>query len=126
MLAPAVQRIAQQVEIEAKRLAPPTKRWVTMVTTGSGPPTSRHRARWSLGVARHGRRYPEQQRDPHPSAQPKVAGSHRYRRPRRRHGDVPEGWYTVGLSTEDSLKFDSEPYFEQVRSPQSSYPARTF
>ncbi|MGW2550122.1 hypothetical protein [Streptomyces sp. NPDC001635] len=30
MLAPAVQRIAHQVEIEAKRLAPPTKRWVTM------------------------------------------------------------------------------------------------
>lgn len=30
MLAPAVHRIAVQVEIEAKRLAPPTKRWVTM------------------------------------------------------------------------------------------------
>lgn len=30
MLAPAVQRIAHQVEIEAKRLAPPTKRWVTV------------------------------------------------------------------------------------------------
>ncbi|GHH22007.1 hypothetical protein [Streptomyces lanatus] len=30
MLAPAVQRIARQVEIEAKLLAPPTKRWVTM------------------------------------------------------------------------------------------------
>lgn len=30
MLAPAVQRIAQQVEVEAKRLAPPTKRWVTV------------------------------------------------------------------------------------------------
>lgn len=30
MLAPAVQRIARQVEVEAKRLAPPTKRWVTM------------------------------------------------------------------------------------------------
>ncbi|MEU5978433.1 hypothetical protein [Streptomyces sp. NPDC047315] len=30
MLAPAVQRIARQVEIEAKRFAPPTKRWVTV------------------------------------------------------------------------------------------------
>ncbi|MEU1592774.1 hypothetical protein ABZ468_07910 [Streptomyces sp. NPDC005708] len=30
MLAPAVQRIAHQVEVEAKRLAPPTKRWVTV------------------------------------------------------------------------------------------------
>ncbi|MFF1600828.1 hypothetical protein ACFVYV_25520 [Streptomyces mirabilis] len=30
MLAPYVQRIAHQVEIEAKRLAPPTKRWVTV------------------------------------------------------------------------------------------------
>ncbi|MER5222848.1 hypothetical protein [Streptomyces flaveus] len=30
MLAPAVHRIAMRVEIEAKRLAPPTKRWVTM------------------------------------------------------------------------------------------------
>ncbi|MFE6185463.1 hypothetical protein ACFQ6U_13660 [Streptomyces sp. NPDC056465] len=30
MLAPAVQRIARQVEIEAKRLAPPTKTWVTV------------------------------------------------------------------------------------------------
>ncbi|MET7573411.1 hypothetical protein ABZT04_33675 [Streptomyces sp. NPDC005492] len=30
MIAPAVQRIAHQVEIEAKRLAPPTKRWVTV------------------------------------------------------------------------------------------------
>lgn len=30
MLAPAVQRIAHQVEVEAKRLAPPVKRWVTM------------------------------------------------------------------------------------------------
>ncbi|TXS56545.1 hypothetical protein [Streptomyces sp. t39] len=30
MLAPAVHRIARQVEIEAKRLAPPTKRWVTV------------------------------------------------------------------------------------------------
>jgi hypothetical protein len=30
MIAPYVQRIAHQVEIEAKRLAPPTKRWVTV------------------------------------------------------------------------------------------------
>ncbi|MFF9901229.1 hypothetical protein [Streptomyces longispororuber] len=30
MIAPHIQRIAHQVEVEAKRLAPPTKRWVTM------------------------------------------------------------------------------------------------
>jgi hypothetical protein len=30
MIAPHVARIAHQVEVEAKRLAPPTKRWVTM------------------------------------------------------------------------------------------------
>ncbi|MFN1193376.1 hypothetical protein ACK03K_34495 [[Kitasatospora] papulosa] len=30
MVAPAVHRIARQVEIEAKRLAPPVKRWVTV------------------------------------------------------------------------------------------------
>ena len=30
MLAPHVQRVARLVEVEAKRLAPPTKRWVTM------------------------------------------------------------------------------------------------
>ncbi|MFE9993535.1 phage tail tube protein [Streptomyces avermitilis] len=39
---------------------------------------------------------------------------------------MPAGWYTVGLFTEDSLKFNSEPNFEQVRSAQSSYPTRTF
>ncbi|WP_328491174.1 IPT/TIG domain-containing protein [Streptomyces zaomyceticus] len=39
---------------------------------------------------------------------------------------MPDGWYTVGLFTEDSLKFNSEPNFEQVRSAQSSYPTRTF
>ncbi|MFE7072557.1 IPT/TIG domain-containing protein [Streptomyces sp. NPDC057620] len=39
---------------------------------------------------------------------------------------MPEGWYTVGLFTEDSMKFNSEPNFEQVRSAQSSYPTRTF
>ncbi|MFG2986259.1 hypothetical protein ACGFYQ_34245 [Streptomyces sp. NPDC048258] len=36
------------------------------------------------------------------------------------------GWRSVGLTTEDSLKFASEPNFEQVRSAQSSYPTRTF
>jgi hypothetical protein len=30
MVAPHVHRIAQQVELEAKRLAPPTKSWVTV------------------------------------------------------------------------------------------------
>ncbi|MFD7334928.1 hypothetical protein ACFV98_02845 [Streptomyces violascens] len=30
MVAPHVQRIARQVEVEARRLAPPTKRWVTV------------------------------------------------------------------------------------------------
>ncbi|GGW95221.1 hypothetical protein [Streptomyces noursei] len=30
MIAPHIRRIAHQVEIEAKRLAPPTKRWVTV------------------------------------------------------------------------------------------------
>ncbi|MBZ6253620.1 phage head morphogenesis protein [Streptomyces olivaceus] len=30
MLAPDVRRIAMQVEVQAKRLAPPTKRWVTV------------------------------------------------------------------------------------------------
>ncbi|WP_413100911.1 hypothetical protein [Streptomyces sp. Inha503] len=30
MITPYVQRIAHQVEVEAKRLAPPTKQWVTM------------------------------------------------------------------------------------------------
>lgn len=39
---------------------------------------------------------------------------------------MPEGWYSVGLFTEDSLKFNSEPNFEQVRSAQSYYPTRTF
>ncbi|MFI5990291.1 hypothetical protein ACIBAC_00355 [Streptomyces sp. NPDC051362] len=33
---------------------------------------------------------------------------------------------SVGLTTEDSLKFNSEPNFEQVKSAQSSYPTRTF
>ncbi|MFE1206330.1 IPT/TIG domain-containing protein [Streptomyces sp. NPDC058762] len=39
---------------------------------------------------------------------------------------MPDGWYTVGLFTEDSLKFNAEPNFEQVRSAQSYYPTRTF
>ncbi|MER6616265.1 IPT/TIG domain-containing protein [Streptomyces xantholiticus] len=39
---------------------------------------------------------------------------------------MPAGWRAVGLTTEDSLKFNSEPTFEQVRSAQSSYPTRTF
>lgn len=39
---------------------------------------------------------------------------------------MPEGWYPVGLFTEDSLKFNSEPNFEQVRSAQSFFPTRTF
>jgi hypothetical protein len=30
LVAPAVHRIAHQVQVEAQRLAPPTKRWVTM------------------------------------------------------------------------------------------------
>ncbi|MFF9901226.1 hypothetical protein [Streptomyces longispororuber] len=39
---------------------------------------------------------------------------------------MPEGWRAVGFTTEDSLKFNSEPNFEQVRSAQSSHPTRTF
>ncbi|GGW95286.1 hypothetical protein [Streptomyces noursei] len=39
---------------------------------------------------------------------------------------MPAGWHAVGLTTEDSLKFNQEPNFEQVRSAQSSYPTRTF
>ncbi|MFH8466050.1 MULTISPECIES: hypothetical protein [unclassified Streptomyces] len=39
---------------------------------------------------------------------------------------MPNGWRAVGLTTEDSLKFNNEPNFEQVRSAQSSYPTRTF
>jgi hypothetical protein len=36
------------------------------------------------------------------------------------------GWYSVGLTTEDSLKFNEEPQFETVKSAQSDYPSRTF
>ncbi|MFI1012670.1 hypothetical protein [Streptomyces sp. NPDC020965] len=39
---------------------------------------------------------------------------------------MPSGWRPVGYTTEDSLKFNNEPSFEQVRSAQSSYPTRTF
>ncbi|MBT2395252.1 hypothetical protein [Streptomyces sp. ISL-100] len=39
---------------------------------------------------------------------------------------MPTGWRAVGLTTEDSLKFNNEPNFEQVRSAQSSFPTRTF
>ncbi|MEU6755981.1 hypothetical protein [Streptomyces sp. NPDC046685] len=39
---------------------------------------------------------------------------------------MPTGWRAVGHTTEDSLKFNSEPNFEQVRSAQASYPVRTF
>ncbi|MFF4188103.1 hypothetical protein ACFYZ9_33405 [Streptomyces sp. NPDC001691] len=36
------------------------------------------------------------------------------------------GWYSVGLTTEDSLKFQEEPQFETVKSAQSDFPSRTF
>lgn len=39
---------------------------------------------------------------------------------------MPAGWYSVGLTTEDSLKFSEEPQFEQVKSAQSDFPSRTF
>ncbi|AKN68767.1 hypothetical protein QR97_02175 [Streptomyces sp. PBH53] len=39
---------------------------------------------------------------------------------------MPAGWRAVGMTTEDSLKFNSEPNFEHVRSAQSPYPTRTF
>lgn len=37
-----------------------------------------------------------------------------------------EGWYDVGLFTPDSLAFNTDPTFEQVRSHQSNYPTRSF
>lgn len=40
--------------------------------------------------------------------------------------EMPEGWYSVGLTTEDSLKFNEEPSFEQVKSAQTDFPSRTF
>ncbi|MGW1275487.1 phage tail tube protein [Streptomyces tsukubensis] len=39
---------------------------------------------------------------------------------------MPAGWRPVGFTSEDSLKFNSEPSFEQVRSAQSAHPTRTF
>lgn len=39
---------------------------------------------------------------------------------------MPDGWYSVGLTTEDSLKFSEEPQFEQVKSAQTDFPSRTF
>ncbi|MGC4950899.1 hypothetical protein ACLQ2N_32505 [Streptomyces sp. DT224] len=39
---------------------------------------------------------------------------------------MPEGWYSVGLTTEDSLKFNEEPQFETVKSAQTDFPSRTF
>ncbi|MGW7090106.1 phage tail tube protein [Streptomyces sp. NPDC054871] len=39
---------------------------------------------------------------------------------------MPDGWYSVGLTTEDSLKFNEEPNFEQVKSAQTDFPSRTF
>ncbi|AWI32690.1 hypothetical protein [Streptomyces tirandamycinicus] len=39
---------------------------------------------------------------------------------------MPAGWYSVGLTTEDSLKFNEEPQFEQVKSAQTDFPSRTF
>ncbi|WP_435059863.1 hypothetical protein [Streptomyces sp. bgisy060] len=41
MIAPHVQRIAHQVEVEAKRLAPPTKRWVTLADDNVRPTHAR-------------------------------------------------------------------------------------
>ncbi|MER5482643.1 hypothetical protein ABT024_05415 [Streptomyces sp. NPDC002812] len=35
-------------------------------------------------------------------------------------------WYSVGLTTEDSLKFSEEPQFETVKSAQTDFPSRTF
>ncbi|MFF0754410.1 hypothetical protein [Streptomyces sp. NPDC004267] len=39
---------------------------------------------------------------------------------------MPASWYSVGLTTEDSLKFNEEPQFEQVKSAQTDFPSRTF
>ncbi|MFJ4342699.1 hypothetical protein [Streptomyces sp. NPDC088915] len=39
---------------------------------------------------------------------------------------MPVGWFSVGLTTEDSLKFSEEPQFEQVKSAQMDFPSRTF
>ncbi|GAA2842873.1 hypothetical protein ACFQ0M_48060 [Kitasatospora aburaviensis] len=39
---------------------------------------------------------------------------------------LPAGWRSVGHTTEDSLKFNSEPNFEQLKSAQSDFPVRNF
>ncbi|MFD7763559.1 phage tail tube protein [Streptomyces microflavus] len=39
---------------------------------------------------------------------------------------MPTGWFSVGLTTEDSLKFNEEPQFEEVKSHQTDFPSRTF
>ncbi|MFJ8301364.1 hypothetical protein ACIQ9R_36435 [Streptomyces sp. NPDC094447] len=38
---------------------------------------------------------------------------------------MPSGWYSVGLTTPDSLKFSEEPQFEEIRSAQTDFPSRT-
>ncbi|MEU5425550.1 hypothetical protein AB0H73_08065 [Streptomyces olivoreticuli] len=40
--------------------------------------------------------------------------------------EMPAGWTSVGLTTEDSLKFKEEPNFESVKSAQTDFPSRTF
>lgn len=40
--------------------------------------------------------------------------------------EMPEAWFSVGLTSEDSLKFNEEPQFEQVKSAQTDFPSRTF
>jgi hypothetical protein len=37
---------------------------------------------------------------------------------------MPAGWYNVGLFTPDSLAFNTDPQFEEMRSHQSNYPTR--
>ncbi|NEA53596.1 hypothetical protein G3I60_05345 [Streptomyces sp. SID13666] len=39
---------------------------------------------------------------------------------------MPVGWRAVGLTSEDSLKFNEEPNFESVKSAQTDFPSRTF
>lgn len=39
---------------------------------------------------------------------------------------MPVGWFDVGLFTEDSLSFATDPQFGEVRSAQSNYPTKTF
>ncbi len=40
--------------------------------------------------------------------------------------EMPAGWHSVGLTSEDSLKFNEEAQFEQVKSAQADFPTRTF